>query len=61
MNTNELITKLQELDPSGELPVVVRCDDGWHYDIWGGETGAVQEGIRDDDEEPNCVILDATQ
>ena len=59
MNTKELIEKLQELDPSGELEVVAETNDGYAYNVFGGQVGGCMEGIVND-ENKDVLILDAT-
>lgn len=63
MTTSELIKKLQEADPEGNQEVVVKCEDGYCYDVWGAKLGNSVDGIEadeDDEVEPNCLIIDAT-
>lgn len=59
MKTKELIQKLQELDPSGELEVVAETNDGYAYNVFGGKVGGCMEGIVND-ENNDVLILDAT-
>ncbi len=59
MNTGELIKKLQELDPSGELPVVALTDDGYAYDVFRAENQGCEAGVVDDEGE-GVIVLDAT-
>ena len=51
MKTKELIQKLQELDPSGELEVVAETNDGYAYNVFGGKVGGCMEGIVNRSEE----------
>lgn len=63
MTTKDLIKKLQEADPEGNMEVVARCRDGYVYDVWGAELGNATEGVETDEDqevEPNCLIIDAT-
>jgi len=60
MKTKEIIKALQNLDPEGEQEVVVKCNDGYAYDIFGAEQGNCTEGIIDDEGEVNCIIIDAS-
>lgn len=59
--TAEVIKALQDADPSGNLEVVIKHEDGWAYSVSDdAEAVSCQDGIIKDEEEeetPNCVAL----
>lgn len=59
MNTAQLIKKLQEADPSGELPVVALADDGYAYNLGGVREQGCDQGIVDD-EGKGVIVIDAS-
>ena len=60
MKTKKLIAILQDLDPEGEQELVAKTNDGYAYNICGADLGTCNEGVIVEDQDVNCIILDAT-
>jgi hypothetical protein len=58
MLTKQLIKKLQELDPDGNMVIVFESEDGYVYNISPDPKKIYADsGIIDDTKEPNCIKI----